>query len=104
MSLDPRVDTLMEKVKKLEATVEALSAIIYHREPSSQNVTKENVLEGFSLELLKLVEADELNGEVRVRTTRWLADKSKWATINKLLRDKGLTWHRDGKNSYWGNR
>jgi len=104
MSLDPRIDNALERISKLEAAVLAINNILYHREAPVENVTKENVLDGFSLELLKLVEADEQNGEVRVRTTRWLADKSNWATINKLLRDKGLSWHRDGKNSYWGNR
>lgn len=129
MSLDPRIASLTERVKRLEATVEALreglrnhclvanpelkslrntvevlSAIVYHREPPKVEVTVENVLDGLSAELKELVEVGEFEGEVRVCMKQYIPDRSKWNTINKFLRQKGLPWNSLKKDSYWGTR
>ena len=95
---------LEERVRKLEVTVEALSAIVYHREPPKVEVSKDNVLDGLSSELKELVEVGESEGEVRVSMKQYIPDRSKWNTINKFLRQKGLPWNSLKKDSYWGTR
>ena len=96
--------SIEERIKILEQRVVAIENVLFHRTEETPAEKEGKLLADLKPELAEVLDVTDADGEIRVKTTKYLYNRDDWVTINNYLKERGFKWESAGKDSYWHRR